>query len=101
MPGRLPLCYKGSTTPIRTGDPVRVKVGKRHVTGVVKTASIKSRRVEVWVPRSVVTHYQARRRSYRRVEVKPLPGRPTCTLQDGPPWMTVYEWRQGPCRRAV
>jgi hypothetical protein len=101
MPGRLPLCYEGSDLLICPGDPVRVKVGKRHVTGIVKTASIKSRRVEVWVARSVVTHYQARRRSYRRAEVKPLPGRPQGSWQDGPPWMTVYQWRQGPCRRAA
>ena len=71
-----------------------------NVTGVVKTASIRSRKVEVWLPRAVVPHYQARRRSFRRVEVTPLPGRKGHWIT-GPVPALKRGWTEGPLRRAA
>ncbi len=82
MPGRRPPCYAGTDIAIQQGDCVAVVVHGKAVIGVVKTASARSRRIEVWVPREAVTHPQARWRSYRRVEVTPLPGRPQGDWRD-------------------
>ena len=100
MPGRLPLRYEGTALPILPGDCVRVVVNGWRVTGVVKTASIRSRKVEVWLPRAVVPHYQARRRSFRRVEVTPLPGRKGHWIT-GPVPALKRGWTEGPLRRAA
>ncbi len=100
MPGRNPLVYEGTRIEIRPGDCVRVWVNGWRVIGVVKTASIRSRRVEVWLPRAVVLRPQARKRSFRRVEVTRVPGR-SGHWKTGPLPALRIGWADGPCRRAA
>lgn len=73
MPGRYPLRYDATGALIRRGDVVVVPVGDKAVKGVVKHTSHKTRRVEVWFGQPAVARHQARWRSFRRIEVTPLP----------------------------
>lgn len=75
MPGKNPLRFPVIDMEINVGDWATIEIEGRAVTGVVKTASIRTRKVEVWVPQSAVPKGQKRRRSVAPRDILPAPWR--------------------------
>lgn len=74
MAGRFAPRYHATNVDIVPGDCVTILIDSQPVFGVVRTASVTSRRIEVWVSRRAVANHQARRRSCSRKDVMPVPG---------------------------
>jgi hypothetical protein len=85
-------CYEGTKIEIREGHCVAVAVNGRAVIGVVRTVSMSSGRIEVMLPRSAVPHLNCRRRSFRRVDVTPVPGLVKGDLKTGLPGLPARYW---------
>ena len=80
MAGLTPLRYEATGALIRRGDVVLVPVGARAAKAVVKNAVRKTRKVEVWLPKSRLARHNAVVVRFRRVDVTPQPWLRPCHL---------------------
>jgi hypothetical protein len=92
-------CYEGTQIEIHEGHCVAVVVNRRAVIGVVRTVSLSSCRIEVQLPRFALPHLHGRRRSFRRVDLTPVPGLPKGDLKQGLPGLPTRYWTELPIPR--